>query len=68
MRATMAVPGRREAVAAVPDTVCAVCGKSVVSDRGRVEVREGERVFHLDCYRLYKRRAPLSDPDGILLP
>jgi hypothetical protein len=37
--------------------LCAACGKSVVSDRGRVEVREGEKVFHLDCDRLYKRRA-----------
>jgi hypothetical protein len=46
------------------DAVCAICGKSVVSDHGRVDVREGEKRFHLDCYRLYKRRARLSDPDG----
>jgi hypothetical protein len=24
-----------------------------------VEVREGGKVFHLDCYRLYKRRRAL---------
>jgi hypothetical protein len=43
------------------DAACAFCGKSVVSDRGRVDVREGEKVFHLDCYRLYKRRPSKSN-------
>jgi hypothetical protein len=38
--------------------VCAFCGKSLLPE---VEVREGEKVFHLDCYRyrLYKRRRAL---------
>jgi hypothetical protein len=44
----------------VTDTVCDFCGKSVLrAPRGlEVEVREGEKLFHLDCYRLYKRHAP----------
>jgi len=33
------------------EAVCAVCGKSLVPE---VEVREGEKLFHLDCYLLYK--------------
>jgi len=36
----------------MPD-VCAACGKIVM----RLEACEGEKVFHLDCYGLYKRRA-----------
>jgi hypothetical protein len=36
----------------MPD-VCAVCGKIVA----RFEACEGEKVFHLDCYVLYKRQA-----------
>jgi hypothetical protein len=35
------------------DAVCAFCKKTVGPV---VEVREGEKLFHLDCYRLYKRR------------
>ena len=38
----------------MPDSLCAVCGKIVTPP----EVREGEKLFHLDCYRLYKRQAP----------
>jgi hypothetical protein len=34
------------------DTVCAVCGKSMGLD-----VHEGEKRFHLDCYVTYKHRA-----------
>jgi hypothetical protein len=48
------------------DAACAFCGKSVVSDRGRVDVREGERLFHLDCYRLYKRQPPPTPVNGRL--
>jgi ribosomal protein L24E len=38
------------------EAVCAFCGKSVKSEE--IEVREGEKVFHLNCYRLFKRRRP----------
>ena len=34
------------------DAVCTFCKKTVGP---QVEVREGEKLFHLDCYRLYKR-------------
>jgi hypothetical protein len=34
------------------DVVCATCGNRVAAR----EVREGDKVFHLDCYVLYKRR------------
>jgi hypothetical protein len=37
----------------MPD-VCTVCGKNVV----KLEVCEGDKVFHFDCYVLYKRRRP----------
>jgi len=42
------------------ETVCALCGKSVlpVPLGTDVVVREGEKLFHLDCYRLYKRQRP----------
>jgi hypothetical protein len=36
------------------DAVCSACGKRLSID---ADVREGEKRFHLDCYRLYKRRA-----------
>jgi hypothetical protein len=35
--------------------VCVFCGKTLAPG---VEVREGEKLFHLDCYLLYKRRRP----------
>jgi hypothetical protein len=40
--------------------VCAFCGKSVLRAplESEVEVREGEKLFHLDCYLPYKRQAP----------
>jgi hypothetical protein len=41
------------------DTVCALCKKTVGRE---IEVREGEKLFHLDCYLIDKRatgsRAP----------
>ena len=37
---------------------CAACGKSVEPSASRFEVREGEKLFHFDCYRLYKRQPP----------
>ena len=42
------------------DAVCAACGQSVLRapPGPEVEVREGEKLSHLDCYRLYKRQAP----------
>lgn len=40
------------------EAVCAFCGKSVLRAPLGSEVREGEKLFHLDCYRLYKRRPP----------
>jgi hypothetical protein len=42
---------------ALDTAVCTVCGKKAVSDRGRIDVRKGQKVFHLDCYRTYKHRA-----------
>jgi len=40
------------------EAVCALCGKLVVRapPEWEVEVREGGKLFHLDCYRLSKRR------------
>ena len=39
------------------DAVCTFCGKSVLQ-----EVREGENLFHLYCFVLYKRQAsPFRD-------
>jgi hypothetical protein len=38
------------------DGVCAFCGKNAE----RLQVHEGEKLFHLDCYVLYKRRKPPS--------
>ena len=40
--------------------VCAFCGKSVVAGPlgFAADVREGEKLFHLDCYRLHERQAP----------
>jgi len=44
------------------DAVCAFCGKIVLQAPigFGADVREGEKLFHLDCYRLYKRQAPPS--------
>ena len=44
------------------DVVCAACGKSMVSAPlgFASDVREGEKTFHIECYRLYKRRVPPS--------
>ena len=41
------------------DAVCAFCGKSVAKGPlgFAADVREGEKLFHLDCYRLHKRQA-----------
>jgi hypothetical protein len=41
----------------MPD-VCSVCGKDVV----RLEVCEGEKLFHFECYVLSKRRGPKPEP------
>jgi hypothetical protein len=49
-------PGSPRSTLQRAEAMCAVCGKHVKSED--VEVREGEKVFHLDCYRLYKRRRP----------
>ena len=39
------------------DAVCTFCGKNVLQ-----EVREGENLFHLYCFVLYKRQAsPFRD-------
>ena len=48
--------------------VCAFCGKSVVRAAlwSEVEVREGEKLFHLDCYLPYKRQARQSLPSAAL--
>jgi hypothetical protein len=42
----------------VAEEVCAICRKIVVRPppEWEVEVREGEKLFHLDCYLAYKRR------------
>jgi hypothetical protein len=40
------------------DAKCAACGKGVETSASRFEVREGEKFFHFDCYRLYKRQPP----------
>jgi hypothetical protein len=41
------------------EAVCALCKKTVGSE---VEVREGEKLFHLYCFVLYKRQAsPFRD-------
>ena len=42
------------------DAVCAFCGKIVLQAPigFGADVREGQKLFHLDCYRLYKRQAP----------
>jgi len=34
------------------EALCAFCVKGV----SEVEVREGDQLFHLDCYLLYKRQ------------
>jgi hypothetical protein len=39
--------------ARMTDLMCTLCKKTMGPE---VEVREGEKLFHLDCYRLYKRR------------
>lgn len=44
------------------DAKCAACGKGVEASVSRFEVREGEKLFHFDCYRLYKRQPPLLPP------
>jgi hypothetical protein len=40
-----------------PDVLCALCGKRV-DPAPEVEVREGEKRFHLACYVDHKRQAP----------
>jgi hypothetical protein len=46
------------------DAVCTFCGKSVLQ-----EVREGENLFHLYCFVLYKRQAsPFRDQKVHLTP
>jgi hypothetical protein len=40
------------------EAVCAFCGKSTVP---AAEVREGGKLFHLDCYLIYKRRLALVE-------
>jgi hypothetical protein len=39
--------------------VCGFCGKPVLRAAlgSEIEVREGEKLFHLDCYLPYKRQA-----------
>jgi hypothetical protein len=43
------------------ETVCAFCSESLVLE---AEVREGEKLFHFDCYLPYKRRRPHNPHDG----
>jgi hypothetical protein len=44
-----------------PDAVCDLCGKSVLP-APEVEVREGEKRYHLECYVRDKRRAGRERP------
>jgi len=47
------------------EVVCAFCGKDVLPSRPAsevVEVREGEKLFHLHCYVLYKRQDKRQAP------
>jgi hypothetical protein len=39
-----------------PDVLCALCGKSVLP-APEVDVREGEKRFHLACFLRHKRQA-----------
>ena len=47
-----------QTTAMVDDRTWAFCGKTVVPVPPGPEAREGEQLFHLDCYVLFKRRAP----------
>ena len=40
-----------------PDPTCEVCRKIVLKGTEGSPVYEGEKLFHLDCYVLYKRPA-----------
>jgi hypothetical protein len=44
-----------------PDVLCALCGKRV-DPPPEVEIREGEKRFHLACYVQDKRRAGRERP------
>jgi hypothetical protein len=44
-----------------PDVLCALCGKRV-DPPPEVEVREGEKRYHLECYVRDKRRATRERP------
>ena len=44
-----------------PDVLCALCGKRV-DPAPEVEVREGEKRFHLECYVRDKRRSGRDRP------
>ena len=44
-----------------PDTVCSVCGNSVLPPPD-VQVCEGEQRFHLACFLHYKRQASAPEP------
>jgi hypothetical protein len=44
-----------------PDVLCALCGKRV-DPAPEVEVREGEKRYHLECYVREKRRAGRERP------
>jgi hypothetical protein len=43
----------------VMEAVCTFCGKSVLP-----EVREGENLFHLYCFVLYKRRIAAEEAEA----
>jgi hypothetical protein len=45
-----------------PDAVCDFCGKPVVPAPTEVDVLEGEKRFHLACYRLSKHQSLLQPP------
>jgi hypothetical protein len=47
-------PQRRPPEGGLTEVVCAFCRKSA----SEAEVREGEKLFHLDCYLLYRRQKP----------
>jgi hypothetical protein len=46
---------RRSSDGGLTEVMCAFCRKSA----SEAEVREGEKLFHLDCYLLFKRQKPL---------
>jgi hypothetical protein len=46
--------GLKGRLPSMTEPACAFCGKSLMAE---AQVHEGEKLFHLDCYLLYKRRS-----------